>query len=191
MSEKTYSQAVRAYARGLWLGVFTYQQFMEGMLFTIKRSLEKAWSEGAAACGVKPDEYTPAEITALKVLIVRQYSYLDRLASFIEQNRRGVGLLRTVMFRVGMWSTRYREAYDLGMAHACENLKLAWVLGPPGTEHCKSCLKLSGQVRRASYWVSANIYPKHISLACKGFFCKCRLIKTDKPLSRGRLPKIP
>ncbi len=60
--------------------------------------------------------------------------------------------------------------------------------------NCSSCLKLDGKVKRASWWTENNVLPRVPGapwLACKGWRCQCGLFTTDKPLSRGRMPKLP
>ena len=60
--------------------------------------------------------------------------------------------------------------------------------------NCNSCLKLDGKVKRASWWTENNVLPRVPGapwLACKGWRCQCGLFPTDKPLSRGRMPKLP
>ena len=70
--------------------------------------------------------------------------------------------------------------------------KLRWVLGPTKT-HCRTCSKLSGKVKRASWWRD-NVMPQqppNESLECQGWKCGCVLEPTDEPLSRGRMPNVP
>lgn len=77
-------------------------------------------------------------------------------------------------------------AYYEGLSRANANGVYEWVLGPT-EESCPSCLALSGQRRRMSFW-DKNIKPQSDELACKGFNCLCNLTPTDAPVTRGRLP---
>jgi hypothetical protein len=89
-----------------------------------------------------------------------------------------------------MWVNQYESAKQKSATLACGDLKLRWQVGP--TEHCKTCLSLNGQVRRASFWAN-NVVPRNApnpKLECGGFRCQCTLEKTDRPLTRGRLPRL-
>ena len=81
------------------------------------------------------------------------------------------------------------EVVNLARTMADANQKLVWGLGP--TEHCRTCLKLDGKVKRAEVWAAANIRPQSPDLACGGWRCQCTLEPTDAPASPGPLPRIP
>jgi hypothetical protein len=82
---------------------------------------------------------------------------------------------------------------DKAKVMACADTKLEWVQGP-SEEGCGSCSRLNGKVKRASYWNRVNVLPRvHGApyLACNGFRCQCELKETNKPLSKGPLPRLP
>jgi hypothetical protein len=97
--------------------------------------------------------------------------------------------LRAASSRIPMWVNRYTEVVNTAKTMAGADRKLKWVLGP--TEHCSSCLKLAGKVKRGSFWQASGIQPQSSSLACGGFNCKCSLQPTTDRASAGRLPSIP
>ena len=97
--------------------------------------------------------------------------------------------LRTAMSRIPMWANRYREVMNTAKTMAGADRKLKWTLGP--TEHCESCSKLAGKVKRGSFWIASGIQPQSRALACGGWACQCFLSPTTERASPGRLPRIP
>lgn len=97
--------------------------------------------------------------------------------------------LRAASSRLPMWINRYNEVMNTAKLMAGENVKLMWVLGK--TEHCSSCLKLAGKVKRKREWLAAGIQPQSRSLECGGFNCQCSLQPTSARASPGRLPGLP
>jgi len=70
---------------------------------------------------------------------------------------------------------------------------MRWTLGTSIT-HCQSCLKLSGKVKRGSFWIEQGILPAQPNswfLDCGGWQCHCNLLTTNERGSPGRLPKLP
>lgn len=188
-----YRAGLRAPIRGLWLGVFDHDQFHREMSRAIKRFLQLAWYAGAAECGIKPDELTADEVLALQDAIDYEYLWIGRFGTEIAQKSKANGGLLTPLYnRAEIWLGRWEGVKAQAMTMACGDRKLEWVLGP--AEHCKSCLKLAGKVKRASYWHEKGILPRvHDApyLECHGFRCACDLVPTDKPISRGPLPRLP
>lgn len=192
MSQAAYLRDLREVTRGYWAGVFTQEQFTNAMYGVIDVWLEKAWQEGAKSVGIMPDEITPAEQAQLAMLIFKEYTFIPRLAQFIYQNRRGEGLLRTVYARLTTWANRYKDVRNKAKVSGEEDPKMEWTLGPT-EKSCKTCPKLHGKVKRKSWWrdnVMPQDYPNP-KLECGGWNCQCEINKTDKPLSRGRMPNTP
>lgn len=97
--------------------------------------------------------------------------------------------LRAASSRIPMWVNRYNDVVNTAKIMAGGDKKLKWVLGP--TEHCSSCMKLAGKVKRGSLWQTSGIRPQSRSLACGGYNCQCSLQPTTDRASAGRLPSIP
>ena len=186
-SEDQYMRAIRGYAASLWRGSITQFDFIDAMVTAISYYLTKAWNEGALAAGVTPDEMTEDEISARTDMVNGQYNHIIGLSEYIMTNNRDTGaLLRSLFPRLELWSSRYSEAYMKGMVMANLDEKQIWVLGN-SKKHCSSCASLAGQVRRGSFWM-AHIQPRDQRLECNGYRCNCDLIRTNAPISRGRLP---
>lgn len=189
-SPEDYLRRLRSPARALWAGVIDASQFFEAMTAVIERGLNQAWREGAAECGVQPGDYTPAEEMALAEAIVAERAFVTRLAEWIATNSKANGgKVQPVFDRLTLWANRYRDARNQAKLLACADQKLEWVLGP--TEHCSTCSRLAGRVKRGSQWQAAGLRPQNPpneKLECGGYHCQCELKPTTKPVSRGKLP---
>lgn len=188
--ERAYQRAVRSAVYALWRGVFDVLTFIDDMVNIIAHHITRAWNEGAAQCGIKPDELTDAEIIARDQFIANQYFYLFSFANDIDQgSRANRGKLTPLYQRTEMWIARYTEARSQAMQMACADQKLEWVWSPL-KEHCVDCERLNGRVYRASIWQKHNIHPRMSTLACRGYKCGCSFAVTDKPITRGRPPSV-
>lgn len=186
----SYGASIRAAVRGLWNGAIDEFGFVDTMISATFRGLEQAWTEGAKECGVSADERSPEEETALAAIISRNTGAVRSFATSIAARSKAEGKpLGPHLSRAGMWVNRYNEARNQARAMACADQKYQWQLGL--TDHCSSCLKLSGKVKRASAWDKFDIRPQSTRLECKGYRCQCQFVKTDAPISRGRMPSIP
>ncbi len=188
-TQSDFGLSVRAAIRGLWIGGESFD-FVDSMILSIRRQLQLAWSEGAKECGVGKDELTAQELSAREQLITSQFAYLPAFADdIVAGSKANGGKLGPLLSRGSVWINRYDEARNQAKQMACGDKKLKWVLGP--TEHCSSCLKLSGKVKRGSQWESAGIAPQIRALECGGWRCACTLVATDDPMSKGPLPRLP
>jgi len=185
----SFRRNTRASVRGLWTGALTLQQAIRTFRLAIEKAIEKAWLEGAAECGIQEDELTVQELTARDEFIFEQNELVpDFLRVVKEKSKANGGRLQPLIQRNEMWVNQYSSAKQQSEALACADEKRIWRIGR--TEHCRTCLALNGQVRRLSFWLN-NVLPRNAPnerLICKGFNCQCALQKTNKPLSRGRLP---
>ncbi len=190
-----YAKALRDVVRALWGGHRNESQFVSGMLSAISRHLEFAWREGAAECGIRPDERTSEEQQRLEQFIDGQLAFVPRFGGFIEENSKANGgLLRKSLNRLSAWVNRWNEVKAIASTMSCENQKFIWLLGE-AEEHCKTCsLKLNGRVMRGERWDELDVHPQDTrpgKLCCRGFKCTCRRPPTDKRATPGRLPKLP
>jgi len=187
-----YRTMIRQPVYGLWSGKLDMSGFIEIITDALWMGLKGAWEAGAKAAGIMPDEMTDREISQMQTDIFNQFQYVPGFGQYIQSvSRAAGGKLESTLPRMGMWVARYKEFYERGMLMAKSNLKYRWTLGIVKTEHCNSCLKLSGKIKRASQWLEANIYPKSPDLECGGQHCACTYQQTNEPMSKGRLPKIP
>jgi hypothetical protein len=184
---------IRSSFRGLWKGFLDYDQFFESMMLTIRSGFTRAWYEGAAKCGIKPNELSPEERLQMEANINNQFQYIDGVAAAIEAgSQANKGKLTPLLRRGDIWVNGYRATVMRAQALACGDRKGEWQLGD--AEHCDSCVKLHGKVKRLSYWNDRGILPAIPGapyLDCSGYNCQCTLVITDKPMSRGPLPRLP
>lgn len=192
-SLSTFRTAIRGNIRGLWLGELTPLDFTDAMRSSITRGFRQAWAEGAGQCGVSFDELTKRELDKLAQMTNAQFPFLPGFADDIEERNKASGSpLQPHFDRADMWASQYRVVRDQASGMACGDKKKKWVLG--AAEHCSSCLKLNGKVKRSSFWIKTGILPQRNGapyLECRGFKCACSLVDTDEPVSRGRLPSLP
>jgi hypothetical protein len=186
-TQKSYELQIRRLGRLLHKGAINRSQFESLMFTTLDVNLTWAWSEGLKEVGIDPSEQTFIEKLTMKGEIVRQQSYIPRLAEFI-MRKRGEAF-STVTHRFPLWANRYLEMQNLAKQMAREDVKLMWVYDPQ-KDHCKDCRRLNGKVKRASYWRTSGVDPQSPGLACHGMHCGCKLVVTDAPMSKGPLPKI-
>lgn len=186
-----YRSMLRSPVYGLWSGRADIKWFLDAMGDAVYSGLKGAWEAGAAKAGIAPDEMTDEELSRMQTDIYEQFTYIGRFGDYILAHSKAEGgKLESLNMRFEMWVARYNEFFTRGYMMAKSNQKMKWHLGNT-KEHCGSCAKLSGKVKRASTWIKADIYPQHPDLECNGYQCKCRLESTDEPLTKGRLPSIP
>lgn len=188
----THRMAIRNAVRGLWTGAMDRTQFFHVMGLAIDRGLAAAWAEGAKDCGITPNDYSDQEQQALRDAQAREDMYVPEFADAIEEGSKANGGKLTPLFqRSEAWILRYKDVVNRARTMACGDKKYRWDLGL--AEHCSTCLKLNGQIRRGSFWRVRVLpqNPPNEKLECKGFRCQCTLVLTDEPVNRGRLPNLP
>jgi hypothetical protein len=167
-----YRSALRSAIRGLWTGVSDFDGFFEAMVVAIERHITLAWYAGAKDCGVLPDELTRDERIQLQRAINYEKQWITGFGLTIEEgSKANGGLLRPLFSRAEIWIGRWEGTRDAARAMACRDKKLKWTIGS-AREHCGSCLKLNGKVKRASFWSETGILPRTHGadfLECNGF----------------------
>lgn len=171
-----YRRGIRSAAYGLWLGVMDYDQFYDTMDSVIRRGIPQAYYEGAAICGIQPNELTPEERQAIKEATWRETTSINGFAVFIEQRTKAKeGKWGTIQARVNTWINRYNDVRNAAKVSACADQKLQFVFNALGVTKnpCNTCQnKLNGKVKRASYWKRVGVRPQNPPnpfLACGGW----------------------
>lgn len=188
-SLSSYRSNLRANVRALWSGEWGFLEFYDAMWITIQRGFRQAWEEGAEESGIPFSELTTEELNRLRAETDKEGFYIDHLADFVEKNSKAnKGKQAKVFQRVEQWVNTYVRITQLAKAMAGKDRKQKWTLHP--AEHCDSCKRLDGKVKRASYWAS-HVTPKDWnSLLCRNG-CKCTLEYTSDPMTPGPLPTLP
>lgn len=151
----------------------------------VQVAIGKAFIDGLEDGGITEPQLTDEDSDWIGDFFDEQRKYVIELTNAIYKDDRVTE--DEAKGKPAMWFNKsVVPAYHEGLASASKNGAFEWVLGKT-EEHCRSCLKLDGQVRRISFWQD-NIMPQSGALACKGYRCDCRLQPSDRALSRGRLP---
>lgn len=190
MSFNAYRSGLRSAVRGLWSGAINGTQFNSTMRTLINRRLTQAFEQGANECNVTPSEFTQDEFLVIGRAIQEELTHLSSFSARIRHGRDGP--IAPLFSRVEIWASRFNDIRNLGKVTTCKDQKLIWKLGAT-EEHCTTCPRLNGKVKRASQWETSGIRPQNPpngSIQCGGWNCLCELNPTSKPISRGRLPRF-
>ena len=120
-------------------------------------NVEKAFEQGANECNVTPDEFTQDEFLALGNAIKEEITHVSDFSLAIRQGRDKP--LSVFFSRAETWANRYNDLRNLGKVITCEDQKLLWELGAT-EQHCRTCPKLDGKVKRASEWKAQGMMPQ-------------------------------
>lgn len=187
--ERDYGLGIRAVVRGLWLGVFDQFQFIDSMVGSLQRGLARAAREGAAECGIGPEEMSHQELAAMDREINNNFKRIFQFSTTIMAgSKRDGGKLGPLLRRATLWINRYDALRVEVAALACGDKKKVWRIGNT-LESCRTCLGFEGRVYRYSVWVANGALPKVHALCCRGFRCDCRLEDTDAKMTPGRFPR--
>lgn len=163
----------------------------------ITRQYPVAWAEGMMDVDLTLADMTARERQALQAATNAARGAVRGLQRFITAHLKKDDPTRTyantIAPRVNIWINGYAAVANRAAAMAGKDQKMEWRLGPTDI-NCRSCLKLDGKVKRASWWADNSVLPRIPGapwLSCKGYNCLCTISPTDKPLSRGRMPRLP
>jgi hypothetical protein len=190
-----YRKDIWGAVQNLWNGSISRADFIGVMNQLIPIAFEQAWLEAVRGEGITSiDELEDEERAELQKRIDLELTFVEGFADWIIAHSKAEGFkLRSLAPRVNMWVARYMDIHDQAKQLAGGVKKYEFVYDPE-KENCRSCLKLNGQVRRMSAWKKFDCRPKHPDLECMHSangptVCGCEFVETDKPASRGPLPK--
>jgi hypothetical protein len=193
--QAAFARGVRAAVYGLWSDSLDLFNFLDAMYATVQMGLTNAWYEGAERAGIMPDEITDEERRELRNQVSTQANYMIGFAdAIVKGSKKNKGKFAPLMSRAQMWINQYSSVANLALVMAKNDPKLKWIYGDFVKTHCRSCLKLNGKVKRASYWRRLEIRPqayRNPKLECRGLRCQCKFSPTSEPLSKGPLPRLP
>lgn len=188
-TQAAFGRSIRQAVRGLWAGVLLPLEFDAALLSAIRRGFNQAWTEGAAECGILESERTEEETLRLNTEINLQIPYIGGFRqAVIDGSKANAGKLAPLLKRAELWENQYQRIVNLAKTIACADKKAKWVVGP--TEHCTDCARVDGKVYRLSIWAKYGWQPQSYALECKGFKCRCALVITDDPVTKGRPPSL-
>jgi hypothetical protein len=90
-----------------------------------------------------------------------------------------------LQLKAQMWINKsINPLYYAGLERGNTKQGYMWVVDP-AKEHCKTCLRLNGQVHKLKDYISRGLLPQSPALECGGWQCGCKLVKSNLP-ARGR-----
>lgn len=145
----------------------------------------RAYRDGLIDGGVEDGVLDDDDFQTVNTLIAEQSQYVTNFANTVFKE----GVSDDMAYlKPEMWFNKsLYPMYQAGLASADKNGLYEWVMG--NTEHCVTCLALNGQKHRMKEYVKRGLVPKSDKLACKGFNCKCNLVRTTGR-AKGRFPVI-
>lgn len=133
----------------------------------------KAYIDGLKDGGVDTETLDGDDVDTYAQLVAGQAGYIRNFADAIFD-----GVEYTPEIRAEMWYEKsINPFYQAGIASADKNGLYEWVYGD--TEHCKDCQRLNGQKHRMKEYMRKGLMPQGDKLECKGFNCKCKLVKSS------------
>jgi phage portal protein BeeE len=189
-SVRSYQQAVREFATGLWRGEIGKSDFEDRFRVRMTRSLEEAFISGVEQGGLTRQDLDPEDFDELIKAVGREQTHIGALADYIDQNSKAnKGKLNVVRARVDRWAATYSAIKEMGYLISKSATNIMWVYNKL-KENCVDCARLNGKVFKGRTWKRYGITPQSKELACFGLWCGCRFEDTDKPVTRGRPPKL-
>lgn len=140
-----------------------------------------AYKDGMAQGGVFVDDLDLDDERDYQNVFVDQASYVSGFSDDLYVKK--AITLNNLDMRVNMWGKSLQAFVDSGQVNASANGMYEWQYGL--TEHCADCLRLNGQIHRMKSWFASGWLPRASTLSCKGFLCKCALVKSSEK-ARGR-----
>lgn len=147
----------------------------------LKRYGLQAYKDGLANGGVYVDTLDPEDNAKYLNTFAAQSAFISGLADAVYVQKSITPA--NAAARAQMWGKSLQEFLDAGTFSAASNAMFEWVLGV--AEHCRTCLRLNGQVHRYKSWHSKGLMPRSSKLECRGYNCKCTLVQTNKK-AQGR-----
>ena len=186
--QEAYRREIGGLARKLWSGDITPFEFTDNMFSVMRRNFTLAWQDGARVMGVK--QVSDEEMLHVQEYTQGQAQYLPNLVDFIKANsKENGGKFGSLGVRLDMWANRWRELWNEARLFYAENEHLKWMMNP-AKEHCDDCLMLDGRVYSRNMWDKYGLKPQMSELACGGYLCGCRFVKTDEALTPGHPPAL-
>ena len=151
-------------------------QFWSETTQLIIRQYPVAWAEGMMEVDLTPADMTAKERAALNAATNAAVGAVRNLQRFIvaqvkrKEDDPTLRFEQAVGPRVNIWINGYGAIAARAAAMAGKDRPMAWRLGT--AEHCSSCLRLDGKVKRASWWADNGILPRVPNasyLVCRGF----------------------
>lgn len=136
----------------------------------------RAMLDGLSDGGVDAATLTGDDLATFNTWKVEQSAYVAGLMDAIFKDK----VQYTGDGRAQLWSRKSLDViYQKGLLSADSNGLYEWRLGAT-EEHCATCLRMNGVIKRLKQWHEDGILPQSEQLDCKGFNCDCGLKRRRK-----------
>lgn len=112
------------------------------------------------------------------------FNAIRGLADDIYGEDRFVGGQMAAYSRISGWLNIASGFFFLGQTYRDDDPYLQWDYSI-FKDHCRDCVRLDGQVHRASEWRAAGWVPRTWKLECHGIHCGCTFSPSDGPSAGG------
>lgn len=136
----------------------------------------RAMLDGLSDGGVDAATLTGDDLATFNTWKVDQSAYVAGLMDAIFKE----GVQYTGDGRAQLWSRKSLDViYQKGLLSADSNGLYEWRLGAT-EQHCATCLRMNGVIKRLKQWHEDGILPQSSDLECGGFNCDCGLKRRRK-----------
>lgn len=154
----------------------TRQQFRSKLASLLNKYGKMAFMDGLTDGGLDEAELDDDDKDTIARMLSEQSEYVSGITDTLFKGD-GVSDAQAD-FKPAMWFNKsINPMYQAGLVSADKNGLYEWVYG--ATEHCADCLALNGQRHRLKEFNQRELMPQSSKLECKGFQCKCKLVKVS------------
>lgn len=177
-----YEEEFRALVRYAAEMQMTRNEFEEAVALLVSATILALFLRGARKT---EERLTEEEVDAINGQVANHLLAIAGLSADIYSGRYAPGELglASAYQRISTWVSVAAGVYALGELYRSDDPFYTWRLGI--AEHCTTCLRLAGQVHRASEWRAAGWWPRSWRLECRGIHCKCFWEEGAGPSSGG------
>jgi hypothetical protein len=142
--------------------------------------------------GMNAVNYDPESLSAEELATFRDWQ--SKVSGFVtafgaEVFKQGITEAEVTQ-RANLWAdVSLKEIYIFGVAAGNSEQRVIWDLDEQVEDHCDDCPRLAGHIRTLKYFLKIGLYPGSGRTQCK-LGCKCRLVITDKPVTKAPLPVV-
>ncbi|MGB1286713.1 MAG: hypothetical protein ACPG7F_09295 [Aggregatilineales bacterium] len=149
---------------------------------TLRTFGSRAYRDGLIDGGVADGTMDDDDTARFNLLLAQQSQYVSNFTAAV---RDGQVTDAMAFGKPELWFNKSLQPfYDAGRLSADKNGNYLFLLGNT-EQHCPDCKRLNGQIHRLKTYFKRGLYPRSSALACGGWRCDCRLIKTTEP-AKGR-----
>lgn len=187
-----FQRALWDYTRKFHTGDMDVSTFLDKFIALVEDQARRAWNEGMRNVGLDPKDITVQQRARLQEIVNNEFNHVLDFASAIEAARNEGKPADPFKGRCDLWANRYPNIVNEAQAYCAPNDRYEWIYGDT-IQHCSSCAQLNGIVATGDQWRMSGVMPQNPPnprLECGGWRCRCRLVRTDKPLTETGIPMV-